>query len=236
MTRQLRKTDHQLKVQIIDELAWTPSVNADRIGVWLADGAVVLSGQVLSYPEKAAAAAAVLRIRGVTAVADEIEVRPSIESKPREDADVAREAGSALDRTVVIPAGAVKATVRDQAITLSGTVDWHYEREAAHRAVAGLPGVREVHNTITLTPSIAVSQTDAKAKITAALVRNARLDAKHVAVDVADSTITLTGTVSSWAERSQAEHAAWSTPGAVYVRNELTVTPDESWNTAESSG
>lgn len=227
MTQHLRRTDHQLKVQIIEELDWTPSVKADRIGVSVTDGAVTLSGQVLSYPEKVAATAAVLRIHGVTAAADEIEVRHAVVAggEPFDDADLARAAGDTLDRTVVVPAGAVKATVHHQVVTLSGTVDWHYQRDAAYHAVAGLPGVTEVHNSIALTPSIPVSPADAKTKITAALVRHARVDAKNITVEVAGSAITLKGTVSSVAERAEAEHAAWATPGVVFVHNELTVTP-----------
>ena len=226
MTPRLRRTDHQLKLEIAEELAWTPSVQADRIGVSVTDGAVTLSGEVLSYPERAAATAAVLRVHGVTAVADEIEVAHP--AGTHGDSDVAREAGDALDRTIVVPAGSVKAAVHDHVITLSGTVDWQYQREAAHHAVAGLPGVRGVRNDVALTPSIPVAVADAKAKITAALVRHARMDARHIAVAITDSAVTLTGMVSSAAERHQAEHAAWSTPGVVYVRNELTVDPDGS--------
>lgn len=227
MTQGPGRTDHQLKAEIIEELDWTPSVKADRIGVSVTDGAVTLSGQVLSYPEKAAATAAVLRIHGVTAAADEIEVQHAVVSRDKsfEDADVARAAGDALDYTAVVPAGAVKATVHHQVITLSGTVDWHYQREAAYHAVAGLPGVTGVHNTITMTPSIPVSPAEAKTKITAALIRHARLNAKHITVDVTHSAVTLTGSVSSVAERIDAEHAAWATPGVVFVHNELMVTP-----------
>lgn len=222
MTRIQHQTDHELKEAITDELDWTPSVKADRIGVALTDGAVTLSGEVQSYPEKEAALRATMRVRGVTAVADEIVVRHAW-GVP-EDADIAREAGAALDRSVTVPSGRVKAAVHDRAITLSGEVDWQYQREAARHAVAALKGVSAVWNTIRLKPSIVVSPAEAKAKITAALVRNARVDAQHVKVAVTGSEISLTGTVSSWAERRQAENAAWFAPGVTEVDNRLTVT------------
>lgn len=222
MTRTQHQTDHHLKTAITDELAWTPTVNADRIGVALTDGAVTLSGQVQTFPEKEAALRAAMRVRGVTAVADEIVVQHGAWGV-REDVDIAREAGIAFDQSVVVPSGSVKAAVHDHMITLTGTVDWQYQREAARRAVAELPGVSGVRNTITLKPRIEVSPADAKKKITAALVRNAQLDAQHVHVEVTGSEVRLTGTVSSWAEYRQAQHAAWYAPGVTHVDNRLTV-------------
>ena len=222
MTQIRHKTDHQLKAAITDELAWTPSVKADRIGVALTDGAVTLSGQVEIYPEKEAALRAAMRVRGVTAVADEIVVQHAWGA--HEDVDIAREAGIAFDQTVVVPSGSVKAAVHDHVITLSGMVDWQFQREAARRAVATLPGVSGVRNRITLKPSKVVTPAEAKAKITAALVRNAQMDAKHVQVAVTGTEVRLTGTVSSWAERRQAEHAAYFAPGVTDVDNRLHVT------------
>lgn len=216
-----QKTDRQLKDAVTDELTWTPSVNADQIGVALTDGAVTLSGVVGTYPEKEAALRATMRIRGVTAVADEIVVRHA--SSVPEDADIAREVGIALHRTVVVPSGSVKARVHDHVITLSGTVGWQYQREAARKAVSTLPGVSEVWNTIKVKPSILVSPAEAKSKITAALVRNAQVDAQRIQVAVAGSEVTLTGDVSSWAERREAEHAAWFAPGVTHVDNRLNV-------------
>lgn len=221
MTLAQNKMDHQLKESITEELAWTPSVNADRIGVAITDGAVTLSGEVRTYPEKEAALRATMRVRGVTALADEIVVHPAW-SVP-DDADIAREAGIAFDRSVVVPSGSVKARVHDHVVTLSGEVAWQYQREAARHAVAALPGVSGVRNEITLKPKVVVSPAEAKGKITAALVRNARMDAKRVQVAVTGSEVTLTGTVSSWTERRQAESAAYFAPGVTHVDNRLTV-------------
>jgi osmotically-inducible protein OsmY len=214
-------TDHDLKTAITDELAWTPNVNADQVGVAIADGAVTLSGQVATYPEKQAAVSAALRVRGVLAVVDDITVVPA--GGPHSDADVAREVQRALQKLVTVPADAITVTVHDHVVTLAGTVAWQHERRAAQRAVSWLPGVNGVHNLIALAPPVAISPVDAQARITAALVRNARLDAEHVHVAINGTEVRLTGTVSSWAERHQAEYAGWATPGVTHVDNRLVI-------------
>lgn len=221
MTLTRRTTDHELRIAIIDELTWAANVDADRIGVAIYNDAVTLSGQVGSFPEKEAAVHATLRVRGVTAVADEIVVHHH--RGTRTDADIAREAAAALDRTVVLPPGSVKATVHDHVITLSGSVAWHYQREATRHAVSVLPGVVGVRSTVTLKPPTVISAADATSKITAALLRNAQADARHIQVAVFGSEIRLTGTAASWAERHQAEYAAWSTPGVTHVDNRVTI-------------
>jgi osmotically-inducible protein OsmY len=222
MTLTQPQTDNQLKTAIVDELAWTASVDADRIGVAITDGAVTLSGDVDSYPEHQAALHAAMRVRGVTAVADEMLVRHT--SDMPDDTDIAREAETVLDhRTVIVPRGSVQASVHDHVITLSGMVHWQYQREAAQQAVATLPGVTGVHNMITIKPTVELSGSDAKVRITAALVRNAQLDARRIHIDVTAGKIRLTGSVSSLAERQQAEQAAWFTPGVTHVANELSL-------------
>ncbi|MEO6886136.1 MAG: BON domain-containing protein [Jatrophihabitantaceae bacterium] len=221
MTGTEHQTDHELKVAIIDELAWTPSIDADKIGVAITDGAVTLSGQVASYPQKQAAVSAALRVRGVLAIADSIIVQDS--ESAIGDAELAREVEVALERTVVVPAGSVTATLHDHKITLSGAVAWQYQRRAAQRAVSSLPGVKQVTNTITLDPPVTISPTEAHRRITAALVRNARLDARHIEVAILGTEVRLTGKVTSWAERHQAEYAGWSTPGVTHVDNQLEI-------------
>ena len=223
MTQVLKNTDHQLKSAIVDELFWAPRVNADQIGVAVTEGAVTLSGQVLTYPEKQAAVRAARRIRGATAVADEIVVQHEFGAP--QDADIARAAELAFERTVVVPAGAVTATVHDHVITLEGTVDWEYQREEAQRAVASLPGVSGVQNTITITPDVVVSSAEAKAEITAALLRNAQLDAGRIQVTVTGSKVTLLGTLPTWAQCHQAEYTAWCAPGVTHVNNQLRIEP-----------
>jgi osmotically-inducible protein OsmY len=220
MTQIHHDTDHLLAAAVVDELAWTPSVIAHGVSVAANRGVVTLSGDVDSYPQKQQAVRAALRVLGVTAVADEILVRPTT---AREDADIAGLAATALDRSVVIPPNSVKASVRERVITLTGAVAWQYQRDAAHDAVASLPGLVGINNLILLQPPITVSPEKAKSNITAALVRNARVDARRIRVDVTGSQVTLTGTVSSHAEGRQAHRAAWATPGVTEVDDRLTI-------------
>lgn len=222
MTQILYSTDHELRTAIIDELAWTPSVYAHEVGVSLNSGAVTLSGQVDTYPEKQEAVRAAMRVRGVTAVADEIVVRSGWAQ--RKDTDIAVEATETLDRMVTIPTGSVQATVHDHVITLSGAVVWDYQRTATRHAMSALRGVNAVVNMITLTPAPAASAADAKRKITAALVRNAHVEATNIHVAATGTAIELTGTVPSWAEYRQASHAVWCSPGVTEVANRLVVT------------
>lgn len=221
MTTTYNQTDHQLVQSVTDEIQWMPGINADQIGVSSSDGAVTLSGQVNSYPEKLATVRAALRVRGVVAVADEIEVHN--DWAPKQDADIARDAAALLSHTFYAPDGTVQAEVSAHIVTLTGVVTWNYEREGIERIVEALPGVRDVRNRIELKPTVAISEHDAKAKITAALRRNASVDSSHIHVGILASTIILTGDVTSNAERRQATHAAWGAPGVTHVRNELRV-------------
>jgi osmotically-inducible protein OsmY len=220
MTQMLHPTAHQLKSRIVDELGWTPEVDAAQIGVAVTDGAVTLSGEVSDYHQKTAAVRAVLRLSGVNAVADEIVVRHP--SGPRPDVDIARDAGEALFRTR--GAAKVGAEVMDHIVTLTGETAWHFQRLAAARAVEAVDGVTDVRNRVTIVPSQTFSTGEAAARITAALERNAGIDARNVHVRAQGSTVELTGQVTSWAEQRQAGHAAYSTPGVTAVRNLLRVT------------
>ncbi|MDQ2846839.1 MAG: BON domain-containing protein [Actinomycetota bacterium] len=221
MTNTQHQTDHQLAQSVTDEIGWMPSVQADRIGVSINDGAVTLSGQVATYPEKIAAVRAALRVRGVHAVANEIEVHNNW--APVQDADIAREATAALAHTLFDPDATVKAEVSDHFITLTGTVTWNYQRDGIERCIHDLAGVRGVQNLIELKPKVSISAQAAKGNIAAALRRNADLDSAHIQVGIVGSTITLTGKVTSHAESRQATYAAWGTPGVTHVHNELKV-------------
>lgn len=219
MTQTHQKTDSALKTAIISELAWTPGVDSAHVGVAVTDGAVTLSGEVESYPEKYRAEKAVARVRGVTAIAQEITVRCR---RTTNDTDIAREAGEALDRAVDVPAGSVTASVHDHSVTLSGQVPWNYQREAAGRAVRYLRGVTNLDNAVSIRPE--VSAKDIEGSISAALVRTARAEAQDTVV-TADTagTVTLAGTVHSMTERRAAEYAAWSAPGVADVVNHLRI-------------
>jgi osmotically-inducible protein OsmY len=220
MTQTLHRTDAQLKDAVTDELRWLPSVDSTHIGVAVNHGAITLSGEVESYPEKILAEKAVLRIRGVTAIAEEITVRSSWNGP--NDADIAREAGEALERAVDIPHGMVTASVHEHEITLTGHLPWHYQREAASRAVRYLKGVTNVFNLISIKST--VSPAGIKTAIGAALVRGAQLENYHTTVTADDAGIvTLQGQVHSWTERQAAEHAAWSAPGVTDVLNQIRI-------------
>lgn len=219
MTQAQQRTDADLKEAVADELDWTPSINSTQIGVAVDHGAVTLSGEVNTYPEKLSAEKAALRVHGVTAVAEEVKVRDAWGAT--NDSDIAREASEALERTVDVPADSVKAVVQDHCITLSGPVTWHYQREAAERAVRYLRGVSGVDNKVTIKPTI--STDGLKTKISAAFVRNAQLEGKNITVSADAGVVTLDGTVHTAAERRQANFVAWSAPGVTGVTNHLQV-------------
>lgn len=217
MTTQHRP-DTDLKRSIIEELDWTPNVDPAHIGVAVNVGMVTLSGEVSSYPEKIEAEKAVLRVFGVTGIAQEITVRSAF--GPGNDTDMARDAAQAIERMTDVPAGSVKVEVRNSVVTLSGSVPWNYQRELAARAVRHLKGVTNVINVVQIKPT--ASAVTIKNAISAALLRNAIVDAQHSTVTAdAAGLVTLSGSVQSWTERQHAERAAWAAPGVTAVVNTL---------------
>lgn len=216
------KTDRQLQQDVIEELRWDAAVQSAHIGVEASDGVVTLSGQVDSYAEKFAAADAAKRVAGVKGVAMDLEVRLPGSNK-RTDADIAKAAVTALEWNVSVPMGAVQVKVDDGFVTLSGEVDWEYQRDAAASSVRPLLGVRGLNNAVTLRPHTAIK--DVKGKIEAALQRLAHQDSKEVTVAVKDGTVTLSGTAHSYHERDTIEAAAWNAPGVRQVVDRIIVAP-----------
>ena len=220
MTETIRKGDKELQTAVIDELSYNPSIDAAHLVVLANDGVVTLSGEVASLPEWHAAKRAALRVAGVKALAEDMVVRDAGVSGTK-DADLAEAASQLLKAAVDVPSDTVKAGVHDHAITLSGTVTWQYQREAAARAVMYLRGVTAVANTISLASPTPLS--GPKTAIEAAVLRNAQLDSREITIDVNGGEVTLGGTVRSFAERRQAEYVAWSAAGVTSVKNHLTV-------------
>jgi osmotically-inducible protein OsmY len=214
------KSDKQLQQDVLDDLKWDPSVDCSKIGVAAGGGVVTLTGSVPSYFQKQNTERIVKRVAGVRAVANDIEVRlPS--STERNDADIATAALNALKWDTSVPEENVKLSVSKGWVTLEGKVDWNYQRESAEKAVEKLTGVKGVTNRVSVAPY--VKSKEVKSEIKAALHRYADLESRSIEVDAADSTVTLRGQVRSWAERKEAENAAWMAPGVTQVKNEIIV-------------
>jgi osmotically-inducible protein OsmY len=211
-----------LQRNVLDELDWDPAVNAAQIGVTAEDGVVTLAGTVNSYADKIAAERITKRVLGVKGIANDLHVKLPLDTK-RNDTDIAKAALHALDWDVRIPRNRITVTVKDAWVTLEGEVEWNFEREEAARVVRPLKGVVGVTNSISVKPR--VKAVDVKTKITDALKRNAEVDAQHVIVAVDGAKVILSGTVRSFAEREDAEHAAWAAQGVSKVQNQIEVEP-----------
>jgi osmotically-inducible protein OsmY len=215
------KTDAELKQDVTAELGWEPSVNAAQIGVEVKDGIVTLAGHVGSYAEKLGAERSARRVSGVKALAIEMNVNLPGSSK-RNDADIARSATNVLEWTSFLPKDSIKVMVEGGWITLTGEVDWDYQRKSATNAVRDLLGVAGVSDQILIKAK--VSSSVVKSDIEAALKRRAKFDAQHISVEVRGAEVILTGIVHSWSERELAANSAWSAPGVRNVQDNITVT------------
>jgi len=203
------KTDSDIQRDVLAELAWEPSVQAQHIGVSVKDGVVTLTGDVPTYFEKYATENAAKRVAGVRAIAEELNVN-LFEYHKRNDSDIAESAMNTLDWNISVPKGKVKVVVDKGWVTLSGNVDWNYQREAAKEAIRHLMGVKNVTNMINLnTPS--VSTLDVRTKIETALKRNMVKDADGITIEANGGKVKLHGKVHSWEEHDDAGSAAWST-------------------------
>ena len=214
------RTDEQIQRAVLEELKWEPRVNPSEIGVAVKEGVVTLTGWVDSYTKRWAAEEAAHRVRGVKAVANDVEVRLPTSSE-RTDADIAAAAIRALEWDGLIPGEKVQVTVSKGWVTLRGDVEWQFQKEEAERVARRLSAVRGVTNLIVVKPR--VTPTELKQRIEQAIVRNAELDAQRIQVEVQGSKVTMRGTVRSWTEREAAERAAWAAPGVTAVDNRIMI-------------
>jgi osmotically-inducible protein OsmY len=215
-------TDRELKQHVENALEWEPSFDAADIGVSVDAGVVTLRGDVGSYAAKSAAERVALRVYGVKAVANDLTVR-LLTAFERNDTDIAQAAVTALTWNAAVPGNGVTVIVSNGWLTLNGTLDWQFQKEAAARAVRDLTGVRGVTNSITVKPHVQAG--DVRAKIEAAFKRSAEIDARRISVTATGGAIVLNGHVRSWAERQEAERAAWAAPGVSRVDDRITVVP-----------
>lgn len=211
--------DIVLKELVLAELIWEPAVSAAHIGVTARDGVITLTGHVETYAEKHAAETAVRRVRGVKAIAEEIEVRLAFEVE-YSDEDIATAIVTRLSWDSMIPANAVKATVHQGWVTLTGEVDWHFEHDAAAQEVRRLRGVTGVTNEIAIKSRVDTS--NVTADIHRALHRS-WFDPQKIRVTAVGGKVKLSGTVDSWSDRMLAGTTAWAAPGATAVENDLVI-------------
>ena len=215
-------TDNDLKQHAQNALDWEPSLSARDIGISVDEGVVTLRGNVGSYAELVTAERDTLRLYGVKAVANDLAVHlPN--GFARTDTEIAQAAVHALTWHTVVPNDKVTVTVANGRLALNGTLDWQYQKDAAARAVGGLTGVTGVINNITVKPH--VKMTDVRDQIEDAFKRSAEVDARRVNVTATDGKVILSGNVRSWAERREAERAAWAAPGVTLVEDRLAVVP-----------
>lgn len=213
-------SDHQLKTDVLAELAWEPSVNADHIGVTAQSGVVTLTGHVETYWQKHAAETATARVQGVKALAEEIEIRLPIHFN-RSDDEIAAAALSRLSWDSSIPKDAVKVRVENGYVTLTGQVDWHYQLESATSIIRSMGGVTGVANQLSI--KVRPNTTTISDDIMHALHRSWFFDKNNIKVSADGGKVHLTGKVDTWLDRQTAASTAWSAPGTTSVENDILV-------------
>jgi osmotically-inducible protein OsmY len=211
-------TDEEIQENVMAELKWDAKLQPNEIGVTVKDGIVTLTGWVDSFLKKWSAEDVALKVSGVKAVANDLEVKLA---SVRTDADIAAAALRALEWDAFVPSDRVQVTVSKGWVTLKGEVEWQYQKQDAERVVRRLLGVKGVSNLITVEPR--ANPAELKKKIESALVRNAEVDANRITVDVQGSKAIMKGTVRAWAEKEEAERVAWSAPGITSVENRIAV-------------
>lgn len=216
------KSDAQLKRDVTAELEWEPSINATHVGVAVQDGIVTLSGHLDTYAEKDAVERAVRRVHGVQGLAVELDVKLDPRHR-RSDSEIAAAIEAAFRWNTLIPHDRLRVEVEQGWVTLTGEVDWDYQRHNAEHAVRSMKGVLGVSNQLTLKPRVAAE--NVAGRIREALLRHAADEAAHIEVTADGGQVILQGKVDSWAERTEAIAAAWAAPGVYSVTCKLEVQP-----------
>lgn len=214
------KTDSELKRDVLAELSWDPLVPESRVGVAVDSGVVTLTGHLDSYAEKVATMRATQRVGGVKAIALELEVIP-VGTHQRSDTEIAAAIEHVLGWSTSAPQGRIRVVVEKGWVTLSGELDWNFQRRSVERLIRSLQGVIGITDDIRLKAMAAPS--NLSSRITDALTRQAMREAKRIEIEVDGSVVTLRGHVHSWAERAAAEGVTWSAPGVSRVNNQLVV-------------
>jgi len=220
MKSNVEKSDAEIKRDVLSELEYEPSIKVTNIGVLVKDGVVTLNGYATSYSEKWEAVRAVKRVAGVTAIADDIEIK-LLDSLCRTDGDIAAEVANRFNWSPTTPAGAVTVTVREGWVTLEGQLEWAYQKVTAEEAVRYLAGVKGVTNLIKIAPILKPDEVESA--IGTAFERNALLDAAKIEVETSGNTVILRGKARNHAEREEAERIAWAAPGVSWVDNQIAV-------------
>jgi len=214
------KTDADIQKYVMEELKWEPAIHSSEIGVAVKNGVVTLSGTVDTYQEKKMAEKAALKVAGVKGIAEDIEIRLSYHDQ-KTDAELAQAVVNALKWNALVPDDNIKIKVENAWVTAQGMVEWAYEQNAVRDAIASIVGIKGISNLVKVTPKL--DPADVKKKISAAFERNAVIDANNIHIENIGNKVTLTGKVSSYAEKREAEHVAWNAPGVASVENNIEV-------------
>lgn len=214
------KTDVQIQKDVMDEIKWDPFLSVTEIGVSVKNGIVTLSGNVNSYTKKIAAEKAAKRVSGVKIVAEDINVGVSPDYR-KSDTEIAEAVINALKWHSAVQEEKIKIKVEDGIVKLEGEVEWEYQRNNAKIAIENLTGVRSVINLILVKPKVSAS--DIEKRISSAFHRSATIDSEKITASVSGNKVILSGTVSSYAEKEEAERVAWAAPGVSSVDSKLEI-------------
>jgi osmotically-inducible protein OsmY len=215
------KTNEVLQKDVQDAIKWEPLLNAAEIGVTVKDGMVTLTGMVDNYEKKEEAEKAAKRVAGVKAVIEEIKVQSFSCLNKKTDGEIGAEVLNALKSSGQIPNDKIQVKVENGWVTLSGQLDWNYQKEAARDVISHLDNVKWITNSISI-KSERVANVE-KEDVENAFRRNWTLEDKNILVSVTNNKVTLNGTVHSWIQKDEASRLAWNAPGILDVDNQLSV-------------